>query len=97
MAPFSWQSQEKGVSLQQELIYKKDMCTYNITVDDKLMEKVRPVFTDNEAIGNWMQSQINLLLTRMAFGLEKESTKKEPLSKRLRGIAQAPLGFDYKK
>jgi hypothetical protein len=73
------------------------MCTYNISVEDALMERVRPAFVDNEAINRWMQVQIVDLLQQMAIGLE-QGTPKTRLSQRLRGIAaKAPKDFDYKK
>ena len=37
------------------------MCTYKISIDDALLERVRPAFTDNVEIGTWMQSQIESL------------------------------------
>ena len=42
------------------------MCTYNITVSDSLVERVRPAFADNEAIGQWMRVQIEAMLQQMA-------------------------------
>ena len=73
------------------------MCTYHISVDDELMERVRPAFADNAEINFWMQRQIELLLQRMASDMGKMQPKKS-LSQRLRGIAaHAPQDFDYKK
>lgn len=42
------------------------MCTYKITIDDALLERVRPAFADNEEIGSWMQSQIETILNQLA-------------------------------
>jgi len=73
------------------------MCTYNISVDDELMERVRPAFADSTDIGYWMQRQIELLLQQMASDLGKQR-QVQPLSQRLRGIAaHAPKDFDYKQ
>lgn len=73
------------------------MCTYNISVDDELMERIRPAFEDNDAISNWMQAQIVSLLQQMASDMNKKQ-KKTKLSQRLRGIASfVPKDFDYKK
>ena len=73
------------------------MCTYSISIDDDLMERVRPAFADKEAINHWMQAQIIGLLQQMATGMSQEQPK-QSLSKRLRGIAaHAPKDFDYKK
>ena len=73
------------------------MCTYTIAVDDALMERVRPAFADNAAIGDWMQSQIEVLLLQVASGMEHQEKAPLKLSQRLRGIASAPRNFDYKK
>lgn len=73
------------------------MCTYNISVDDALMEQVRPAFADNDEINQWMQSQIVSLLQKMATNITQNQCKPS-VSKRLRGIAaHAPKDFDYKK
>ena len=73
------------------------MCTYSISVDDTLMERVRPAFSDNEAIEAWMQSQMDLLLVRLAETLAPKNKDKISLSQRLRGIVHAPKDFDYKQ
>ena len=72
------------------------MCTYSISVDDTLMERVRPAFSDNEAIEAWMQSQMDILLMQLAESLTRKPKEKVSLSSRLRGIAHAPKDFDYK-
>lgn len=73
------------------------MSTYNISIDDALMERVRPAFADNAAVGHWMQSQIEVLLVQMAASMDKPNHPKPSLSAKLRGIGHAPQGFDYKK
>ena len=73
------------------------MCTYSISVDDTLMEQVRPAFADNDAVGAWMQSQIEAILFQMATEMKYSNAPKVKLSVRLRGIAHAPEGFDYKQ
>ena len=73
------------------------MCTYNISIDDVLLERVRPAFADEESIGKWMQSQIVSILQQMIED-RSQSTVRPRLSQRLRGIAShAPKDFDYKK
>lgn len=73
------------------------MCTYRISIDDALVERVRPAFADNEAINRWMQSQIVAVLQKMADNMQQELSR-PMLSQRLRGIAaHAPKDFDYKK
>lgn len=73
------------------------MCTYNISIDDALMERVRPAFADNAAIKDWMQSQVEVLLLQIVSENAKKKDAQMRLSQRLRGIAHAPMGFDYKK
>lgn len=73
------------------------MCIYNISIDDALMERVRPAFEDSDAVSHWMQAQIVGLLQQMADGMQQRQNK-QTLSSRLRGIAaHAPKDFDYKK
>lgn len=45
------------------------MCTYSISVDDDVLEKVRPALPDNEAVEAWMQSQMDVLLLQLADSL----------------------------
>lgn len=40
------------------------MCTYNITLNDTLIEKARPAFTDDTALQKWLQEQVNAVLER---------------------------------
>ena len=62
------------------------MCTYSISIDDSVMENVRPAFPDEESLSRWMQQQMELLMIRYAATLERPTSK----SQRLRGIATAP-------
>lgn len=73
------------------------MCKFSISVDDTLMERVRPAFSDNEAIEAWMQTQMDILLVRLAETFTPMNKEKVSLSQRLRGIANAPNDFDYKQ
>ena len=73
------------------------MCTYNISINDALMERVRSAFANNAEISIWMQAQIENQLLKMAADMDKMPPKVR-LSQRLRGIgANAPKDFDYKK
>ena len=73
------------------------MCTYSISINDSVMEIVRPAFTDEESLSRWMQQQMELLMIRYAATLERPTAKSQRLSQRLRGIATAPKDFDYKQ
>ena len=38
------------------------MCTYNITLNDVLVEKARPAFDDEQALQRWIQEQVSKAL-----------------------------------
>lgn len=40
----------------------KNMCTYNLTLNDTLIEKARPAFTDDSAFQHWLQEQVSAML-----------------------------------
>ena len=55
------------------------MCSYNITLNDTLVEKVRPTFADDKALGQWLQQQIEDLLLDYYFShLEAQNTNPPP-------------------
>lgn len=55
------------------------MCSYNITLDDTLVEKVRPSFSDDNALKLWLQRQMeDLLLDYYVAQLEAKSTTTPP-------------------
>ena len=72
------------------------MCTYSISIDDTVLEKVRPAFPNDEDIEAWMQSQMDILLQQLAESLICQPNTKS-ISSRLHGIANAPKDFDYKQ
>ena len=41
------------------------MCSYNITLSDTLVEKVRPSFADDNALQLWLQQQMEELLLNL--------------------------------
>ena len=38
------------------------MCSYNITIDDSIIEKVRPSFANEADLERWLQQQMEQLL-----------------------------------
>lgn len=38
------------------------MCTFNITLDDALLERVRPAFGSEDAMRHWVKGKIETLL-----------------------------------
>ena len=73
------------------------MCTYNVRIDDAVMEKIRPSIAVGMDETAWVQLQVEMLFARMAAEANTQSYKKMTLSQRLRGIGKAPKDFDYKK
>ena len=73
------------------------MCTYNVKIDDAVMEEVRPSITKGMEESAWVQMQVEMLFSQLASKMSSEKTTKTKLSERLRGIGRAPEGFDYKK
>lgn len=73
------------------------MCTYNISVNDTLMETIRPAFPNELALEQWLQRQMDIIIIEFAAKQQVHVNSKQPLSQRLRGIAKAPDNFDYKE
>ena len=73
------------------------MCTFSISVDDTLMERVRPSIAKGVGEAQWMQEQFNIWLTQFVTVKASETRSTMKLSQRLRGIAHAPADYDYKK
>ena len=49
------------------------MCRYNIAVDDALMEEVRPLIGENEAVQAWLEEMLRKAL--MEYLKEKSSVR----------------------
>ena len=55
------------------------MCSYNITLSDTLVEKVRPSFADDNALQLWLQQQMEeILLDYYVTQLEAKNTTPPP-------------------
>jgi hypothetical protein len=55
------------------------MCSYNITLSDTLVEKVRPSFADDKALEQWLQQQMEeIVLDYYVSHLEARSTTPPP-------------------
>lgn len=55
------------------------MCTYSISVDDSILEKVKSALPDDKAVEAWMQSQIDILLLRLADSLPLNTQSEDGL------------------
>ena len=74
----------------------KIMCRYNISIDDAVMDEVRPSITRGMDENEWVQMQVETLFAQMAAEA-RNKPQKLMLSQRLRGVGHAPKDFDYKK
>ena len=63
------------------------MCTYSISVEDDVLEKVKPVLPDNEAVEAWMQSQMDILLLQLAESLTHKPKAQDDMASAARRIA----------
>ena len=55
------------------------MCSYNITLSDTLVEKVRPTFADDKALEQWLQQQMeDVLFDYYVTHHEAQSTTPPP-------------------
>ena len=57
------------------------MCTYNITLNDKLVEKARPAFVDENAFQRWLQEHVSAALELIASGQYDSTAKQQALVK----------------
>lgn len=57
------------------------MCTYNITINDALVEKARPAFADDKALQRWLQEQIAVMLERFINEQQKIETAQKEMVK----------------
>jgi lipid A disaccharide synthetase len=57
----------------------KIMCSINITLNDALVEKVRPSFADNEALERWLQQQMETVLLAYYELLEKRAKARKTI------------------
>ena len=79
------------------------MCSYNITLSDTLVEKVRSTFADDKALEQWLQQQMeDVLFDYYVTHLEAQSTtpppcqytEEEVVQRVLQATAEAESGID---
>lgn len=63
------------------------MCTYSISVDDTILERVKPALPDDKAVEAWMQSQIDILLLQLAESQTRKAQTEDSISSYARRIA----------
>ena len=72
------------------------MCTLNIRIDDKVMDRVKPHFTGDHAMQLWMEKVLKQVLEDYAEELECRKVKESEsqlLLQRLESLKDDPEGF----
>ena len=64
------------------------MCTYSISVDDSILEKVKSALPDDKAVEAWLQSQIDILLLRLADSLSLNTQSEDGLDSSVQRISR---------
>lgn len=73
------------------------MCSYNITLNDSIIEKVRPSFADERDFELWLQKQIEELLLRFYSGQmarDRARTVIESMRQQSEGNGNSELTLD---
>lgn len=63
-----------------------NMCTYNFSFSDSLMERMRPAFPNEETVVEWLQQQMNELIVDFVAKQERTSERGSVSAKDLYGI-----------
>ena len=70
------------------------MCRYNIAVDDALMEEVRPLIGENEAVQAWLEEMLRKALMEYVEQFAKESmAHSERICQQVQALGDTPEGF----
>ena len=71
------------------------MCTYNVRIDDAVLERVRPHFNGANAMQLWIEQQLRKALVEQANKFEASQIKRKDDSviERLKGFENNPDGF----
>ena len=64
------------------------MCTYSISVDDCVLERVKPALPNDEAVEAWMQSQVDILLLRLADSLSHKPQSEDGMDSSVQRISR---------
>ena len=59
---------DKSLTLQRNCSEVFIMCTFNITLDDALLERVRPAFGSEDALRHWVTDKIETMLLNYSKG-----------------------------
>ena len=51
------------------------MCTFNFSIDDMMIDRIRPSFKDESAIHAWLHNQLMSAITQLSSQMMCESVK----------------------
>lgn len=72
------------------------MCTYNVRIDDAVMERAKPHFRGDDAMQLWIEKQLQKMLVDYVSHLEHNKNKakeKKELLRRLEAVKGDPDGL----
>ena len=64
------------------------MCTYSISIEDTLIEQLRPTLGADSDVNDWMQHQIELAVLRYIQQLKSKNMRQESI-RRIMAISEA--------
>ena len=73
------------------------MCTYSFTLNDKLLDAVRPSFQSEESMKAWMQEQLTVLLQTYSSNIAVVNDRSTHKHDALMGVLAGASEFDCKR
>ena len=69
------------------------MCTYNVRVDDHVVELMKPHFDNDKALQLWIEKQLQKAMWEYAAQFEKPTEHNDCLLEQLMALDNSPEGF----
>ena len=72
------------------------MCTYNVKIEDEVMEMVKPHFDDDAALRAWIERQLEKVMREYAMQFivsPAADDKSEDIYQRVKALEQDPRGL----
>ena len=72
------------------------MCTYNVKIEDSVVERVKPHFSDDDAMKVWIEKVLEKAMEEFAEKSETKMTKdmvSQILIQKLEALKEDPEGF----
>ena len=72
------------------------MCTYNVKIEDEVMEMVKPHFDGDAALRIWIERQLEKVMKEYAMQFRVSSSaedKSEEIYQRVKALEQDPRGL----